>query len=71
MTGRLRPLPSAGVKTFSTRQSSLSVRPPPRVPPAPVVCGAVGPYASASRVPVHGDGLTGGMKRFFPAVVAP
>src|SRR5712671_1224723 len=36
-----------------------------------LVCGAFGPNASASRVPVHGAGFTGGMKRFPPLVDAP
>src|SRR5258706_8351617 len=36
-----------------------------------LVCGAFGPNASASRVPVHGAGFTGGMKRFVPPVDAP
>src|SRR5580700_8408938 len=41
------------------------------VPELSAVWGAVGPKASASRVPVHAAGLTGGMKRFFPLVDAP
>src|ERR1700719_2006795 len=71
MTGRLRGPPTAGVDTFNTRQSSLSGRDPERPAPAATVCGAVGPYASASRVSVHGTGLVGGMKRFLLAVVPP
>ena len=70
MTGRLRPSPSAGVNTFSTRQSSPSAGPSGREA-APTVCGAVGPQARASRMPVHAAGLVGGMNRFVPAVVPP
>ena len=45
---------------------------PARMPGAPgIVCGAEWPYSRASRTPAHGSGLTGGMKRFFPAVEAP
>ena len=76
MTGRLRPalLPrKAGVNTFRTRQSSLcwSGGPAAVVPELSPPCGAVGPKASASRVPVHAAGFTGGMKRFGPLVGAP
>src|SRR6267378_728542 len=77
ITGRLRPAPSPGVKTFRTRQSSSSLpRPWPEVDPcagrAPgLVCGALGPYANASRTPVHGAGLVGSMNRFFPLVGPP
>ena len=71
MTGRFAPLPSAGVNTFSTRQSSLSAGAPVPVAAALTVWGAVEPNASASRVPVHGAGLVGGMKRFLPDVVPP
>src|SRR5215471_690720 len=63
-TGRFPP-PRDGVQTFSTRQSSLCAG------PLRPVCGAVGPYSSASRTPVHLAGLTGGMNRFAPDVLAP
>src|SRR5688572_33344351 len=79
VTGRFRPSPTAGVQTFSTRQSSPSAGRPAaatasadvarRVPGS--VCGALGPNASASRTPAHFAGLAGAMKRFFPAVLAP
>src|SRR6185295_16220930 len=79
ITGRLRLSLTAGVQTLRTRQSSLSeVKPAPatavsdvarRVPGS--VCGALGPKARASRIPVHFTGSAGGMKRFFPAVFAP
>src|SRR5262245_10901592 len=79
MTGRLRPAPSAGVQTLSTRQSSLSAGRPAAATasgeafrPAPGSrCGALGPYASASRTAVHLAGATGGMNLFLPAVLAP
>src|SRR5262249_57673435 len=62
-------LRTGGVNTLSTRQSSPSAGALRRV--RPIACGAVGPYASASRVSVHGDGFIGARNRFFPAVVAP
>src|SRR5262245_53983282 len=73
ITGRLRPSFKPGVKTFRTRHSSLCCAGDPAavVPELSLVCGAVGPNASASRVPVHGDGLTGGLKRLRPLVGAP
>ncbi len=68
ITGRLLLLLNSGVNTFSTRQSSLCSG----VPGVPfVICGAVGPYARASRTPFHCTGLVGGMKRFLAAVVPP
>src|SRR5436309_2177261 len=79
MTGRRRPSPTAGVQTLSARQSSLSARRPApatarsaaarRTPGS--VWGALGPNSRASRTPVHFTGLTGGMKRLVPAVLAP
>src|SRR5580704_8497485 len=84
ITGRLRPLlapePTAGVHTFSTRQSSPSAgRPWPEIERAPAGgggaagsrCGALCPYSRASRTPVHLAGSAGAMKRFAPAVLAP
>src|SRR5882762_805277 len=77
ITGRLRTASAAGVKTFRTRQSSSSLpRPWPDVDGcagrAPgFLWGALGPYASASRRPVQGAGLVGGMKRCFPLVGPP
>src|SRR6266545_6215585 len=79
ITGRLRPSLIAGVQMFSTRQSSLSLGRPAaataigdtdRFAPG-CICGALGPYAIASRTPAHFAGATGGMKRFLPAVLAP
>src|SRR5205823_5373626 len=79
ITGRLRPSSRAGVQTLSTRQSSLSCGSPApatarsdalrRAPGS--LCGALGPYSSASRTPVHFATGAGGMKRFRPAVFAP
>src|SRR5882724_3994428 len=77
ITGRLRSALTLGVKTFRTRQSSCSLpRPWPDVDScvarAPgLLCGALGPYASASRTPVQAVGLAGGMKRFVPLVGPP
>ena len=34
-------------------------------------CGATCPHSSASRTPVQGSTLVGGMKRFLPDVSAP
>src|SRR5579872_3451816 len=48
------------------------VRDAPALPrPPAAVCGAVGPYARASRTSVHFAGFAGGMKRFEPEVSAP
>src|SRR5512140_253774 len=79
ITGRFFPSFTAGVQILSTRQSSPSVGRPAaataisdvvrRTPGS--VCGALGPHANASRTPLHFAGSTGGMKRFFPAVLAP
>src|SRR5215510_1418530 len=69
ITGRPRPAPRAGVHTFRTRQSSASAGALRRA--RATACGAVGPYARASRMSVQGTGLIGGMNRFFPAVDAP
>src|SRR5271166_5748394 len=80
ITGRSPPAPTAGVQTFSTRQSSPSAgSPSPEIvrPPAGPGCadgslwGALCPYARASRTPAHFAGSTGAMKRFAPAVLAP
>ena len=79
ITGRLRLSPSAGVHTFKTRQSSFSWRmPAPATARSDVFgavpgsrCGALGPYASESRTPVHLAGSTGGRNRLRPAVLAP
>ncbi len=78
MTGRLA-LSSAGVHTFSVRQSSptgrlsrtpqMSASSGRRVP-APA-CGERPAHAIASRTPVHDAGLPGGRKRLAPAVEAP
>ena len=43
ITGRFVPPLRAGVNTFSTRQSSLSIGEPGRAFPPAAVCGAVGP----------------------------
>ena len=79
ITGRLRLSFTAGVQMFSTRQSSPSAGSPAaataiadaarRAPGS--VCGALGPYARASRTPVHFAGAAGGMNRFAPPVLAP
>src|SRR5579863_4688452 len=62
ITGRLRPSLIPGVQTFNTRQSSPSAgrfEPETVNPPAAGAgaagsrCGALWPYASASRTPVH------------------
>src|SRR5579862_5019324 len=80
ITGRLRPSLTAGVQTFSTRQSSPSGgRFAPEIVSAPAAgggavgsrCGALWPYSSASRTPVHAAGSAGAMKRLVPAVLAP
>src|SRR5580704_459661 len=84
ITRRLRSLlaagPTAGVQTLSTRQSSPSagrfspemVRPPAGGGRAAESrCGALCPYASASRTPDQSAVSAGGMKRFGPAVLAP
>src|SRR5271167_806198 len=71
ITGRFLPPLKSGVNTFSTRQSSLSSVDPAGGLPVALVWGALGPYESASRTPVHGAGFSGGIKRFFPAVLAP
>src|SRR5580704_10576369 len=80
ITGRLRPSLTAGVQTLSTRQSSPSAgrfEPETDNPPAAgggaagSRCGALCPYSSASRTPVHAAGSAGAMNRFVPAVLAP
>ena len=71
ITGRFRLSPPPCVKTFSTRQSSLAAGRVAGGGPLRRLCGELGPYASASRVPAHGVGFVGGMKRFFPLVVPP
>src|SRR5258708_25964200 len=84
ITGRLRPPPltgpTAGVQTLSTRQSSPSTgRLFPETESASAdprgtvgsLCGALCPYSSASRTPVHRAGSAGAMKRFAPVVLAP
>ncbi len=78
-TGRGRPSPTAGVQTLRTRQSSPSGGRFAAATPSPDSVratpgsrwGALGPYASASRTPVHAAGLAGGRKRAAPAVLAP
>src|SRR6516162_10838683 len=80
ITGRLRLSLSAGVHTFSTRQSSPSAGSfSPATVSAPAAgggaagsrCGALGPYSSASRTPVHRTGSVGGMNRWLPVLLAP
>src|SRR5216683_3742813 len=84
ITGRLRPLSpagaTAGVQTLRTRQSSPSAgRFSPEIVRAPAGgggaagsrCGALYPYAKASRTPLQSAGSAGGIKRFGPAVLAP
>src|SRR5438093_2509587 len=79
ITGRFRPSFTAGVQTLRTRQSSPSAGRPSVATASRagaggvsgLPCGALGPYARASRTPVHRAGSTGGMNRFLPAVVAP
>src|SRR3984957_19089116 len=84
ITGRFGPLlapgPAAGVQTLSTRQSSpWAGRFWPEIDKpfgglgtvAGSLCGALCPYARASRTPVHFAGSTGPIKRFAPVVFAP
>src|SRR5258706_5065642 len=81
MTGRLPPSFTPLVQTFKYKQSSLgpSVDAGCRIPKysncftprARFDCGAKCPYSKASRMPVHGSGGCGGIKRLAPPVGAP
>src|SRR5579864_8262864 len=56
---------------LNSNSNSLLVVAAPAPAPGPPPLGQLGPHSRQSRTPGQGCGLTGGMKRFAPAVDAP